>query len=102
MSVTFKDIKRHFERGRPTAIRMVARVFLVYYSFASIYKYHRESENDNRDNRQRCEAVNKCDDGFKVQIQCRKTHFHELQNQNCATVLEEKAFLWFNDVVHIS
>lgn len=48
MSVTFKALNRHFKRGRTTSIRITALMFLLYYSFARIYKYDRETEKDTR------------------------------------------------------
>lgn len=48
MRVTFKALNRHFKRGRTTSIRVVAHMFLLYYSFARIYKYDRKTEIDTR------------------------------------------------------
>lgn len=56
MRVTFKALNRHFKRGRTTSIRVVAHMFLLYYSFARIYKYDRETEKDPHNRHQ-------CDDG---------------------------------------
>lgn len=55
MRVTFKALNRYFKRGRTTSIRVVAHMFLLYYSFARIYKYDRETEKDPH-NRHQCDA----------------------------------------------
>lgn len=104
MSVTFKALNRHFKRGRTTSIRITALMFLLYYSFARIYKYDRETEKDTRTIDISAMLVNNGTMALqiKVQIKHRRAFFQELQNQNCAIILEEKAFLWLNAVIHIS